>query len=48
MNSCDYGVIQFDAEAGKSHKCNLCADITAFGSIPVCAEVCMSDAITFG
>lgn len=48
MQSCDYGVIQFDANAGISHKCNLCADITPFGNIPVCAEVCMSDAISFG
>jgi len=48
MNSCDYGVIQFDPGAGTSHKCNLCADITAFGNMPVCAEICMSDAISFG
>jgi heterodisulfide reductase subunit A len=48
MNSCDYGVIQFNTQTGTSHKCNLCADITAFGDIPVCAEVCMSDAISFG
>jgi heterodisulfide reductase subunit A len=48
MNSCEYGVIQFNPDTGTSHKCNLCADITAFGSMPVCAEVCMSDAISFG
>jgi heterodisulfide reductase subunit A len=48
MNSCEYGVIQFNPDTGTSHKCNLCADITAFGNIPVCAEVCMSDAISFG
>lgn len=48
MNSCDYGVIQFNSDTGTTHKCDLCADITAFGNIPVCAEVCMSDAISFG
>jgi heterodisulfide reductase subunit A len=48
MQSCDYEVIQFDAEAGVSHKCDLCSDITFFGEDPVCAQVCMSDAISYG
>jgi polysulfide reductase chain B len=41
-------VIQFDGEAGKSHKCDLCQDRIYSGELPVCAEVCMTDAITFG
>lgn len=41
-------MIQFNADAGISHKCNLCSDITSFGEAPVCAQVCMSDAISYG
>jgi Fe-S-cluster-containing hydrogenase component 2 len=48
IQSCPYSVIQFDGEAGKSHKCDLCQDRTYAGELPVCAEVCMTDAITFG
>ena len=48
MQSCPYDVIQFDAESGRSHKCNLCYDQIVFGEKPVCAEVCMTDAIIFG
>jgi len=48
IQSCPYSVIQFDGEAGKSHKCDLCQNRTFAGELPVCAEVCMTDAITFG
>lgn len=48
IQACPYDVIQFDLKAGVSHKCNLCLDKTHAGELPVCAEVCMTDAITFG
>jgi len=48
IQACPYDVIQFDLEAGISHKCNLCSERTHVGELPVCAEVCMTDAITFG
>ena len=48
VQACPYEVIQFDLKAGISHKCNLCYDKTLVGELPVCAEVCMTDAITFG
>jgi NADPH-dependent glutamate synthase beta subunit-like oxidoreductase/ferredoxin len=48
IQACPYDVIQFDLKAGISHKCNLCSDKTHVGELPVCAEVCMTDAITFG
>ena len=48
IQSCPYDVIQFDLKAGVSHKCSLCSDRIHAGELPVCAEVCMTDAITFG
>lgn len=48
IQACPYDVIQFDLKAGISHKCNFCVDRTYVGEIPVCAEVCLTDAITFG
>jgi NADPH-dependent glutamate synthase beta subunit-like oxidoreductase len=48
IQACPYNVIQFDLEAGISHKCNLCFDRIHVGELPVCAEVCMTDAIAFG
>jgi len=48
MQSCPYDVIQFDLKEGISHKCNLCSDRTYAGELPICAETCMTDAITFG
>ncbi|MFC1858251.1 NAD(P)-binding protein [Thermodesulfobacteriota bacterium] len=48
IQACPYDVIQFDIKSGVSHKCNLCSELTHAGEIPVCAEVCMTDAITFG
>jgi ferredoxin len=48
IQACPYHVIQFDLQAGISHKCNLCFDRIHVGELPVCAEVCMTDAIAFG
>jgi NADPH-dependent glutamate synthase beta subunit-like oxidoreductase len=48
MQSCPFDVIQFDGEVGVSHKCDLCFDRTYGGASPVCAEVCLTDALTFG
>lgn len=48
VQACPYGVIQFSMEEGKSHKCDLCAYLVHLGELPVCAEVCLTNAITFG
>ncbi len=48
LKACPWGVIQFDKAAKKAHKCDLCYDRVVAGEVPVCAEVCMTDAITFG
>lgn len=48
IQACPYEVIQFDLKSGISHKCNLCIDRAYVGEIPVCAEVCLTDAISFG
>lgn len=48
IQACPYDVIQFDTTSSNAHKCNLCADRIHTGELPVCAEVCMTDAIIFG
>jgi len=48
IEACPYNVIQFDRVRNKAHKCDLCYDRVVAGEIPVCADVCMTDAITFG
>jgi ferredoxin len=48
IQACPYSVIQFDGDEGKAHKCDLCAYRVYRGELPVCAEVCMTDAIAFG
>jgi NADPH-dependent glutamate synthase beta subunit-like oxidoreductase len=48
IQACPYNVIQFDLKAGVSHKCDLCSERVYVGERPVCSEVCMTDAITFG
>ena len=48
IQACPYGVIQFSPEAAKTHKCDLCATRVYAGDKPVCAEVCLTDAIAFG
>lgn len=48
IQSCPYGVIQYDGGRGYSHKCDLCFERIHVGELPVCAETCLTDAITFG
>lgn len=48
IEACPWGVIQFNKTTQKAHKCNLCYDRVVAGEVPVCAEVCMTDAIIFG
>jgi heterodisulfide reductase subunit A2 len=48
IQACPYDVIQFDFQTGVSHKCNLCSERVYVGEKPVCAEVCITDAISFG
>ena len=48
MQSCPYDVIQFDGTAGISHKCDLCNERITTGQKPICVDVCMTDALTFG
>ncbi len=48
MQACPYIVIQFDGQAGKAHKCDLCEARLYIGEKPVCADACMTDAIEFG
>ena len=48
MQSCPFSVIQFNGKAGISHKCNFCYDLITTGQKPVCAEVCLTDALTVG
>ncbi len=48
IQACPYGVIQFSATAGKTHKCEMCFADVHGGQVPVCAEVCLTDAIAFG
>jgi len=48
MQSCQYGVIQFDQKAERSHKCDLCYDQIVFGEKPVCVDICLTNALSFG
>ncbi|THB65378.1 MAG: 4Fe-4S dicluster domain-containing protein [Desulfovibrio sp.] len=48
IEACPYDVIQFNEEGGFAHKCTLCQERVLMGQQPVCAEVCMTDAISFG
>ena len=48
IEACPYGVIQFDTATSKAHKCDLCWERVHVGEKPVCAEVCLTDAIRFG
>lgn len=48
IEACPWGVIQFDQTRKVAHKCDLCYERVVAGELPVCAEVCMTDAITFG
>ena len=46
--ACPYGAIGYNAEDHHAVKCDLCASRRAEGSGPACAEVCPTQAITFG
>ena len=48
IQACPYGVIQFHGQEGHAHKCDLCFDRVHTGHVPVCSEVCLTDAIAFG
>lgn len=48
IEKCPYKVIQFDAKGRFAHKCDLCHDRVIHGQDPVCVEVCLTDALTFG
>ncbi|GAB1411151.1 hypothetical protein MASR1M90_23050 [Desulfovibrionales bacterium] len=48
IEKCPYHVIQFDIEKNCAHKCDLCYDRVVHGHDPVCVEVCMADALSFG
>jgi NADPH-dependent glutamate synthase beta subunit-like oxidoreductase/Pyruvate/2-oxoacid:ferredoxin oxidoreductase delta subunit len=48
IQACPYDVIQFDAKEGKAHRCDLCFDRIHIGELPVCTELCLTDAIAFG
>ncbi|MBW2072307.1 MAG: FAD-dependent oxidoreductase [Deltaproteobacteria bacterium] len=48
IQACPYEVIQFDQKAEKTHKCDLCFDRIHLGEVPVCVDVCLTDAIEFG
>ncbi len=48
VQACPYHVIQFDRQEGKAHKCDLCWTRIHQGEVPVCAETCLTDAISFG
>jgi len=48
IEKCPYDVIQFDAKAKFAHKCDLCYDRIIHGQEPVCVEVCLAEALSFG
>ncbi len=48
IEKCPYEVIQFDAARTYAHKCSLCYDRVIHGQEPVCVEVCLADALSFG
>ena len=48
VKACPYDVIQYDEAGKKAHKCDMCWDRVHFGEKPVCAEVCLTEAIRFG
>ncbi|MGE4296496.1 MAG: 4Fe-4S dicluster domain-containing protein [Desulfovibrionaceae bacterium] len=48
IDKCPYGVIQFNETERFAHKCDMCYDRVVHGLEPVCVEVCLADALSFG
>lgn len=48
IEKCPYNVIQFNKEDNYAHKCNLCYDRVTHGLDPVCVDVCLTGALSFG
>jgi polysulfide reductase chain B len=48
IGKCPYQVIQFDAAGKFAHKCDLCHGRVIHGLPPVCVEVCLAEALSFG
>lgn len=48
LKKCPYNVIQLNKKDGFAHKCNLCQDRVVHGLEPVCVDVCLTDALSFG
>lgn len=46
--SCPYGAPQYDEKAGKTFKCDMCADLRAEGKAPACVDACPMRAIEYG
>jgi len=46
--ACPYGVPQFDPEAGRVSKCNLCVERLDAGGQPACVQACPMRAIEVG
>ncbi|BBD06802.1 4Fe-4S dicluster domain-containing protein [Desulfovibrio ferrophilus] len=48
IDKCPYKVIQFNKQNNYAHKCNMCYDRVTHGLDPVCVDVCLTDALSFG
>jgi polysulfide reductase chain B len=48
IEACPWSVIQFDRIGNFAHKCDMCFDRVHQGLVPVCAETCLTNAISFG
>lgn len=48
IEKCPYGVVQFGGSGNYAHKCDLCHDRVLHGLEPVCVEICLADALSFG
>jgi molybdopterin-containing oxidoreductase family iron-sulfur binding subunit len=48
LKACPYNVRHFDAEAGKTEKCTLCAPLVDRGEQPACVKTCTGRACYFG
>jgi len=46
--ACPYGAPQFDEDAGKMVKCDLCVDLLEKGEQPYCTSACVMRALEYG